>query len=659
MMYHRGEANTATFMFGRSLSAEPDLMARKLLRNKIDAAKVWHRKDLYSHYGCVNAIEFSTDGKLLVSGGDDRRVLAWKVDDIIDDRPVPVNPMAMRAEHGSNIFCLTLNSDNSKIFSAGNDETVIIHDLNTGSPLRYYLHDKPVYCISLEPGNDNVFCSASDDGRVLIYDIRREPSDNDPLVLATSTGAYHGVMFNPMEPRLVATANAKQGLCLYDVRKPKEHLICYGESQNESYMSVRFNQKGSYLLGLRRRREALMYPTHSSKAVVEFDNPGYYNSCTMKSCCFAGPNDEYVLSGSDDFNLYMWKVPQLENQEGISVKKAHYVLSGHRSIVNQVRYNSAYNMVASSGVEKIIKLWSPMRFPGNCDDPLLQIKKKPRKMYTHEEYITLVLQSGQFMSHDYSQQNTEEDPRMMAFFDSLVQREVEGWSTDEDGEKLSSDIESTASSSEDYDVYLMGYRRRIRRRQMSAILRGNGNGEFDETNNRIALMIARKRKMLMRSRNHQAKRQTTSTQTTPVSPPPVQTSSNRTVNPDSVAGPSTSSGSTVNGKRRCFCQSKKAKTKRRNRVVESSDEEELPKRVKKVSKEGSDSESDSSSESDDAVCPSRGKLQQDSGVELNGSSSSSHANSSDIKFKKSERKPNKREYRRRTNSSSEDSSDSD
>jgi len=39
-----------------------------------------------------------------------------------------------------------------------------------------------------------------------------------------------------------------------------------------------------------------------------------------------------------------------------------------------------------------------MRFPGNCDDPLLLKKKRPRKMFTHEEYITLVLQSGQVCS---------------------------------------------------------------------------------------------------------------------------------------------------------------------------------------------------------------------------------------------------------------------
>ena len=33
--------------------------------------------------------------------------------------------------------------------------------------------------------------------------------------------------------------------------------------------------------------------------VCEFDHPQYYNSCTMKSCCFGGPDDNFVFSGSD------------------------------------------------------------------------------------------------------------------------------------------------------------------------------------------------------------------------------------------------------------------------------------------------------------------------------------------------------------------------
>lgn len=80
----------------------------------------------------------------------------------------------------------------------------------------------------------------------------------------------------------------------------------------ESCMSIRFNKAGTQLLALRRRLPPVLYNTHNSQAVAQFDHEGYYNSCTMKSCCFAGPDDEYVVSGSDDFVLYMWRVPHNE-----------------------------------------------------------------------------------------------------------------------------------------------------------------------------------------------------------------------------------------------------------------------------------------------------------------------------------------------------------
>jgi hypothetical protein len=78
----------------------------------------------------------------------------------------------------------------------------------------------------------------------------------------------------------------------------------------ESCMSIRFNKAGTQLLGLRRRLPPVLYNTRSSSPVAQFDHEGYYNSCTMKSCCFAGTQDEYVVSGSDDFVLYMWRVPR-------------------------------------------------------------------------------------------------------------------------------------------------------------------------------------------------------------------------------------------------------------------------------------------------------------------------------------------------------------
>lgn len=69
---------------------------------------------------------------------------------------------------------------------------------------------------------------------------------------------------------------------------------------------------------------------------------------------------QYIISGSDDFNIYVWKIPEISSstlmQEPITVDRAFLVLSGHRSIVNQVRFNPATCMIISAGVEKIIKV---------------------------------------------------------------------------------------------------------------------------------------------------------------------------------------------------------------------------------------------------------------------------------------------------------------
>ena len=214
--------------------------------------------------------------------------------------------------------------------------------------------------------------------------------------------------------------------------------------RQQTSMYVRWNMSGDRILGLRRRLPPVLYRIEKPGAVAQFDHPGYYNSCTMKSCCFGGPDDEYVLSGSDDFNLYMWAVPR-QGDTTEWVGRAHHVLQGHRSIVNQVRYNHSRGVIASSGVEKVVKLWSVLPLPDSEDIARNRREEKERRgdrrVYSHEEYIGLVLRSGSMISHDYSSESTEENPRMMAFFDSLVQREIEGWDTS-DGTEGTEDTES-------------------------------------------------------------------------------------------------------------------------------------------------------------------------------------------------------------------------
>ncbi|KAL6105223.1 dcaf5 [Pungitius sinensis] len=421
------------FLSRRELTGQP-LMKEEFQRRRMAGCTSLYKKDMLGHFGCVNAIEFSNNGgEWLVSGGDDRRVLLWNMEQAIHARS---KPLKLKGEHLSNIFCLAFDSTNRKVFSGGNDEQVILHDVERRETLNVFLHIDAVYSLSVSPVNDNVFASSSDDGRVLIWDTR-EPPSTEPFCLASYPSAFHSVMFNPVEPRLIATANSKEGVGLWDIRKPRSSLLRYGGSMSlQSAMSVRFNSTGTQLLALRRRLPPVLYELHSRLPSFQFDNQGYFNSCTMKSCCFAGDKDQYILSGSDDFNLYMWKIPKDPEAGGPGrvVNGAFMVLKGHRSIVNQVRFNPHTYMICSSGVEKVIKMWSPYQQPESLGDLEGEVEDKSRSLYTHEEYISLVLNSGSGLSHDYVSQSIQEDPRMMAFFDSLVRREIEGWSSDSDSD---------------------------------------------------------------------------------------------------------------------------------------------------------------------------------------------------------------------------------
>lgn len=475
---------------------------RSYLQKRLDNTSSLFRHDLLGHFGCVNALEFSKPGHLLASGGDDRRVLLWNINDCLDGtKQVPHNPMD--DAHNSNVFCLSFNQDSTKIFSGGNDEMVLVHDIETKKSLDLFMHDEPVYGVDVNPQNENLFVTACSDGRVQLFDLR-QPASEDPLQIAGYAFSFHSAVFNPQDPRLIATANQKYGLGLWDVRKPGKCVLEYGNPPNRSQtaMSVCFDGAGRRLLGLRRRLPPVVFNIESPEIVAEFDHPGYYNSCTMKSCSFAGLDDEYVMSGSDDFNLYLWKLP---TRDETWVDRAHLVLRGHRSIVNQVRFNKELGIIASAGVEKVVKMWGTLPFCSDEDAGISQSSTFPknRRLYSRQEYIELVVQGGSDMTHDYSGESIQENKRMIAFFDSLVQRDVEGL-TSSDEDSLTDSAKNSGTDSdfeEELEEDPTDSDSAVQSRSGSANSSPHSNAsESEEKNTRptIRRLIALRRKQTMR-----------------------------------------------------------------------------------------------------------------------------------------------------------------
>lgn len=61
-------ANPIIHLLNRQIGNNIDYFRRNLFRERLASARNLYRKNLVSHYGCVNAIEFSSVGDLLISG---------------------------------------------------------------------------------------------------------------------------------------------------------------------------------------------------------------------------------------------------------------------------------------------------------------------------------------------------------------------------------------------------------------------------------------------------------------------------------------------------------------------------------------------------------------------------------------------------------------
>ncbi|KAI9466991.1 WD40 repeat-like protein [Lactarius psammicola] len=99
------------------------------------------------------------------------------------------------------------------------------------------------------------------------------------------------------------------------------------------------------------------YEHSNSDVPIVLPRRRYAGTCnieTIKDVNFLGPNDEYVVSGSDDGNWFMW-----DKNSGDLLN----ILEGDGSIVNIVEGHPHLPVVATSGIDSSIKLFAPAPGP--------------------------------------------------------------------------------------------------------------------------------------------------------------------------------------------------------------------------------------------------------------------------------------------------------
>lgn len=118
------------------------------------------------------ALEFSPDGKRLVSGGDGERAVVWNL-----GGGAQPDPLACVEEHTGTIRSIAFSPDGKTFATTSGDNTLIVWDTETRKRLSAPLagHHAPVVVAAFSP-DGRILASGSDDHSVILWDVATRQS---------------------------------------------------------------------------------------------------------------------------------------------------------------------------------------------------------------------------------------------------------------------------------------------------------------------------------------------------------------------------------------------------------------------------------------------------------------------------------------------------
>ncbi|MCB9261969.1 MAG: WD40 repeat domain-containing protein [Flavobacteriales bacterium] len=111
-------------------------------------------QELSGHNAAVSALRFTSDGKMLVSGGKDYKIIIWNTEN--PDNVEKVKELSM--VHNAGINSIATGSLKGVIYSAGDDGRIVISYYVKGTS-RFIDNKIPINEIAVSPNNQLIYCA--------------------------------------------------------------------------------------------------------------------------------------------------------------------------------------------------------------------------------------------------------------------------------------------------------------------------------------------------------------------------------------------------------------------------------------------------------------------------------------------------------------------
>nr|GMD44305.1 transcriptional corepressor LEUNIG-like isoform X2 [Ipomoea batatas] len=277
----------------------------------------------------VICCDFSSDGKLLVSGGHDKKAVLWHTDTL--------TPKATFEEHLLLITDVRFSPSMSRIATSSFDRTIRVWPADNyhGHSIRNFTgHSVAILSLDFHPNNEDLICSCDGDGEIRYWSV------TNGCCTSALTGGTTQVRFQPRLGRYLAAAgendvsiiDVETQTCIQTLKGTKPvNYVCWDPS-GELLVTVSEDSVRVWALG--------------SGSVGNCIHKLGSNHSKFHSCVFHPLYTSVLVIGCNQ-SLELWNMAENKTM----------AVPAHERIISSLAASAATGLIASASHDQIIKLW--------------------------------------------------------------------------------------------------------------------------------------------------------------------------------------------------------------------------------------------------------------------------------------------------------------
>ncbi|MCZ8026033.1 MAG: hypothetical protein O9332_11605, partial [Microcystis sp. LE19-10.1B] len=286
-------------------------------------------RTLKGHDWFVNSVSFSPDGKTLVSGSGDNTIKLWNVETGQEIRTLK--------GHDSAVYSVNFSPDGKTLVSGSEDKTIKLWNVETGQEIRTLKgHDSTVISVNFSP-DGKTLVSGSGDNTIKLWN---GSTGQEIRTLSGPNDIVWSVSFSP-DGKTLASSSEDKTIKLWNVETGKEIRTLKGHDRDVT--SVNFSPDGKTLVSGSGDNTIKLWNVETGQEIGTLrGHNGIVSSVSFSS------DGKTLASSSYDNTIKLWNV------EGKEIR----TLSGHNRIVLSVSFSPDGKTLATGSEDKTIKLWN-------------------------------------------------------------------------------------------------------------------------------------------------------------------------------------------------------------------------------------------------------------------------------------------------------------